>query len=73
MCCFTIYDTHLQTVIFDGPIPTLLSALLILTEVLSRAHVKRKEVLSDFKFGIFIAHFPNDNATSMAVKGLKLI
>jgi len=58
--------------IFGGPITSLLSVLCTLVEVLSRAHVKRQEVLNDFKFGIFIARFPNDNATSMAVKGLKL-
>ena len=58
--------------IFDGPITSLLSVLCTLVEVLSRAHVKRKEVLNDFKFGIFIACFPNDNATSLAVKGSKL-
>ena len=58
--------------IFDGPTTTLLSVPCILMEVLSLACAKGKEVLNDFKSGIFIARFPNDDATSMAVKGLKL-
>ena len=56
--------------IFDGPVTNLLSVLYILIEVLSFAHAKGKKVLNDFKFGIFMGHFPNDDATSMAVKGL---
>ena len=56
--------------IFDGPLATLLSVLCILMEVLSLAHAKGKKVLNDFKFGIFVDRFPNDDATSMAVKWL---
>ena len=39
--------------IFDDPITTLLSVLCILIEVLLLAHAKGKNVLNDFKFGIF--------------------
>ena len=56
--------------IYDGPMTSLLSVLCTLMEVLSLAHAKGKKVLNDFKFGIFIGRFPNDDATSMAVKGL---
>ena len=38
--------------------------------ILSRAHVKGKKGLNDFKFGPFIGHFQSDDTASMAVKGL---
>ena len=57
--------------IFDGPMTYVLSILCIWIEVLSGAHATEENSLNDFKFGIFIARFPSDNAASMAVKGLK--
>ena len=42
-------------------LPTYL--LCILIEVLSLAQAKGKKVLNDFKFGIFIGRFANDDAT----------
>ena len=56
--------------IYDGPMTSLVSVLCTLMEVLSLAHAKRKKVLNDFKFGIFIGRFPNDDARSTAVKEL---
>ena len=56
--------------ISEGRITSLLSVLCILIEVLSLAQAKGKKVLNDFKFGIFTGHFPDDDTTSMAVKGL---
>ena len=58
---------------FDGPITNLLSVLRILMEIFSGAHAKGVQSLNDFKFGIFIGHFPNDGVASMAMKGLMCI
>ena len=44
--------------------------IVILIEVLSRAHAKWGKSLNDFKFGIFTGRFPGDGAASMTVKGL---
>ena len=57
--------------ILDGPVTTLLSALCILVEVLSRAQAKKGESLNHFKFGTCIGSFSSDGAASTAVKGLK--
>ena len=32
-----------------------------------------KKSLNDFRFGIFISHFPSDGVASLAVKGLKML
>ena len=56
--------------IFDVPIPSLLSLLYILIEVISRACAKGKKGLNDFKLGTLTGLFQSDGAASMAVKGL---
>ena len=58
---------------FDGPITNLLSVLRLLIGIFLGAHAKGVQSLNDFRFGIFIGHFPNGGAASMAVKGLKCI
>ena len=45
--------------------------LCILTEILSRVHVKGAKSHNGFKFGTFIGRFPSDSAANMAVKRLK--
>ena len=47
--------------------------IVILIEVLSRAHAKWGKSLNDFQFGIFTGRFPGDGAASMTMKGLKLV
>ena len=56
--------------IFDGPIPSLLSLLYILIEIISRASAKGKKGFNDFRLGTLIGLFQSDGAASMAVKGL---
>ena len=63
-------DTPANSILFDGPITTLLSIRCILIEVLSRADAKRGKRLNDFKSGTSIGRFSSDSAASTAVKGL---
>ena len=59
--------------IFDVPIPSLLSLLYILIEVISRACAKVcKKALMISGLPLLFVVFPSDDAASMAVKGLSL-